>query len=816
MCISLYFAVASQAVSQPPAGQTGQGVVSGEIRGQVIEAGSEEPLEYVNIVLIREADSTMVGGGITDQRGYFHLSGVPGGAYQLQMSFIGFEPMSVDGIVVNRQNPEVNLGRILFSPVAAWMDEVTIVAERDMLMFNLDKKVYAVGSDLTATGGSALEILEGIPSMVVDMDGRISLRGSTNVAILIDGRPSFLVSLDQVPATMIDRVEVITNPSARFDPDGTSGIVNIIMKKQRQRGTNGMVNLNLGTGNKANGSVNLNHRVDRVNLFGNFDFRLHQMQGLNVSDRNLITIPGDTIRQLSQHEDFYRRGLFNNLRLGTDIFFNDRSTLTLSGNLNIRDTRPRNYSQVDVFMPAYHELTTTMERRFEGLGQEYIMAYTHDFSQPGQQLTADLFFATSTGKMKRDISVGSIGIPDQTEIKYEDSSSPGTVFTVQTDYIHPTGENGRFEVGYKSIFRNLEDDFRFYDFNPGSGQFEHNPDFTNHFMYNEAIHAIYGIYAMSFGHVRIQGGVRAEQHTSASEQKVSGEEHDRLLRNLFPSLHLEYATGEKHSLSASYSRRINRPPVSMLNPFVNYSDPMNISFGNPFLKPEYINAYEVGHQYAENRRSVSTVLFYRSITDMISREMTIYGQNNPQTRTTFDNLRNGTSYGLELTGSYPFTSWWRMTGNASFFHTYMEDEKLPDWEHRGNSWMIQGTSGFTVLKRFDLQARFHYHSPLVTAGRTSGGGCQQHGGQGVLNEVYYLDLAIRTDLLQGRGSLTVRLSDVFKTRTFDMFTHGESFTSHLLRTTESRVLFVGFTYRFNEYRQRAERNREGSLLDEME
>jgi outer membrane receptor for ferrienterochelin and colicin len=796
--------------------QADQNRARGILSGQVVESISKKPLEYVNISLFRQQDTTLVQGGISQKDGRFHIGEVPRGTYRIRFSFMGFETLWLEDQRITEQEPVLHLGQLAMHPGTGMLDAVTVTADRAMLVFDLDKRVYAVGSDLTATGGSAIDVMEAIPSVSVDFEGRISLRGSQNVTILVDGRPSHFTGLDQVPATMIDRIEVITNPSARYDPDGTSGIINIILRKQRQRGTNGMANVNLGTGSKANGSVHLNHRIDRLNLFGNYDFRLQQMTGLNLNDQDRINQAGDTLVFIRQAEDFYRKGLFNNARLGADYFFSDRQVLSISATYNLRDTRPRNYSQVGLHIPEYRDLETSMERHFRGFGQEYVLSYSHGFGQNGGKLLADAFFSGSSGELARDVVVEPVASPQDREVMYEQSDAPGSLFSLQADLTVPLGGATLLETGLKTLGRNVEDDFRFFDRNPVTQQYDLNNTYSNHFLFRESIHSLYGILSHGFGKFRLQAGLRAEQHDIRTEQRTTGEESDRSLRNLFPSAHLRYAQDDAHSLSANYSKRVNRPSISMLNPFVNYSDPMNIGFGNPELQPEYIHSWELGYHYSANGRNVNTVFFYRQTNDIISRQMTLYSPDNPQTQTTFENLHHGISCGVELLAGLPLTRTWRFSGNLSYFNMRLEDDRLPDWKHEGDSWMIQGTSNWTILRRFDLQARFHYHSPTVTAGRTTGGGCQQHGGQGILNEVYYLDLALRTDVMRGNGTITLRLSDVFKTRTFDMYTYGDSFTSSLLRTTDSRVLFIGFTYRFNEYRQRQERDRGPSLLDELE
>ena len=814
--LSIIFLLFSTPLSGTITGTSEEQQQLGALKGRVVESVSGQPLEYVNIVVLDQQDGKVITGGISDDDGYFSVNNIPWGEYNVRMSFIGFEPLTLENISFSATNSLEDLGTVQIKPGDELMEDITIRAEREILTLNLDKRVFVVDRDISTTGGSALEIMESLPSVTVDYEGRVSLRGSSNVTILVDGRPSHLVSLDQLPATMIDRVEVITNPSARHDPDGTSGIINIVMKKSRQHGTAVMISTNAGTGDKYNGSVNLNHRIDNWNFFGNYDFRIHSMEGFNITDRDRITNEGDTLRQLHQYEDFLRNGTFHNFRAGTDFFIDHRNTVTLMGTFNLRDTRPRNYSEIDLFLPEEGGMSTSMERQFEGFGREYVLNYTREYDQEGREFVADLFYALSDGDTYRDVVVDPADPDMPEETKYVESSAPGQVFTFQVDYSHPLSERSRIETGVKSIYRYMEDDFRFFDIDRETGNREINTDYTNHFLYSESILSAYGIYSVSSGRFQVQGGLRAEQHASDAEQRITLEEFDRSFFSLFPSAHVRYLLDENNSFLLNYSRRINRPGISLLNPFVNYSDPMNISFGNPELKPEYINSYELGYRYSENRTEMNAVLFYRKTEDIISREMTLMGGDNPATHTTFENLQAGTSFGIELVANFPLTSWWRLNGNVSYFYTHLEDERLPDWEHEGDSWMLNLTSNWTILKRFNLQSRFYYHSPQVTAGRTTGGGCQQHGGQGIQDATYYLDLGLRTDILNGNGTVSLRLSDVFKSRGMDMHTYGESFTSGLSRRSQSRVLFLGFTYRFNDYRDRQERERDRSLLDEIE
>ncbi len=795
-----------------------QGMVFGQksqnisIRGMVVESLSHQPMEYVNVVVFPHGGDRMLKGGITKENGRFEIDELTPGSYDVRFSFMGFETLLLEAVVL--ESVDVDMGQVELAPGDEMLEAVTVSADRDLLMLSLDKTVFTVGRDMTATGGSAIDVMESIPSVAVDYDGKVSLRGSSNVTILIDGRPSNFQSLDQIPATMIDRIEVVTNPSARYDPDGTSGIINIVMKRERQHGTNGMISLNAGTGDKYNGSIHLNHRVNRWNVFGNYDFRVHGMEGFNINDRDRITVEGDTVRQMHQYETFLRTGYFNNFRLGSDFLIDDKNTISISAALNLRDTRPRNYSDVDLFIPDPHTLATSMERRFLGIGQEYVLNYTRSFDQKGRTLLADVFYSASSGETTRTISEQTMNhVADRYELE---SFAPGSVFAFQSDYVHPMGEKGRFELGAKTIWRHLEDDFRFYNLQQSGSEPILNELFSNYFLYNETIHSAYGIINRGIGMFQVQAGLRAELHTKEAEQRTTDEFFDASIFNVFPSAHVRYLATESDAFSLSYSKRVNRPGVSLLNPFVNYSDPMNLSFGNPQLNPEYIHSYELGYQRNKSGMSFGSVLFYRQTEDIISREMTIFGGDNPQTHTTFRNLKSSTSAGIELVANLPLASWWRLSGNVSYFYLSLEDDALSDWSHSGDSWMLQLNSDWSLGSNYNIQARFHYRSPEVSVGHISGSGCQQHGGQGILDAMYYLDLGFRANVLQGRGSINLRLNDALQSRNFDMFTYGDQFTSDLSRRSQSRVLFLGFTYRFNEYRQRTERPMEGSLLDELD
>jgi len=792
-----------------------------KITGTILNAENNQPVEYANIVLFRAKDSTMVSGTITDTKGYFTMDKLPFGKFYATINFIGFGTQKVEGIILNPKAPEYSLGTVKFKPQAVKISEVTVTSEKKMLDYNLDKKVINVSENIATIGGTAVDIMQNIPSVTVDIDGNVTLRGSSNVTILVDGRPSGLTSLDQIPASMIEKVEIVTNPSAKYDPDGMSGIINIVLKKKRTLGYYGMASANIGTGNKYNGSVNLNYRQNKLNLFVNYDVRSFAMEGYSKTNRTSFL--NDTASFLFQNQDFNRKGNFQNIKLGSDYFINSKNTLSASILYNTRAFISREqtsyfnknytYNLID-----YYDNKSKSKNNNDGL--EYSLNYKKTFDKPQQEWTTDLFYSNSNGENNINANqqlynIDSTLANNTPSLKKTLTDAINQNITLQSDYVQPIGDGGRLETGYKYSYKNndLNYSMDYYDYTTSDWLLD--TISSNHYLYNEQIQAAYLIYSNTLKGFQYQVGLRGEYAQTISNQKTSNFKYTNNYLGIYPTIHLKYEFSEKQALQLSYSRRINRPSYRSLNPFINYSDPVNLSAGNPNLDPEYINSYELSHDLNWKATTLNSSIFYKQIDNIISSKTIL--NSDGTTLTSFDNLNSGISYGLEFILSQRIAKWWKANANYSYFRTTFYGNNINEAAKDGYSWNTKINTSITILKNLDIQVSFNYSAPIVTVSNSSEmRPFNSGGGQGKQKENYFADLGMKKEFFDGKLTADIRISDIFKSIKYDITTYGDNFTSSTIRRRESRVVFFGLSYKINGGLKQKNRKKSGDGSDDGE
>jgi len=777
-------------VAQPPAGAKRPPI--GRLSGSVFSKNTDIPIEYAAITLRSGRDSSIVTGTITNQDGVFFLDQIPAGRYQARISFIGYKTTDIKNITITPQKPEVVLATVYLEPITLDLGSVTVTGEKKALQYNLDKKIITIDNSLTTIGGTATDIMETIPSVTVDIDGNVSLRGSSSVTLLVDGRPSQIISLDEIPASMVERVEIITNPSARYDPEGMSGIINIILKKKRSPGYNGMLLLNAGTGDKYNSSINLNYRLNKFNLFVNYDYRLAHMTGSSVMNR--ISTRNDSTFYLDQDQESRRQMQFHNFKFGGDYFINNYNTLSLSALYNLRSFSNNDNTDFS-YTDGDNHFTRLTAGDFHNHGQEYGFNYKKTFTQPQRELTADLFYSSSTGKDDEATSQTDSVSQAFPELQNTYSDRTNRAITIQSDYVQPLGEHSRFETGYKSTFRRNDSDYHLLDYDYSSTTWKTDSIVSNHFIYDQNINAIYGIFSREVGRLQSQIGLRIEQANTISNLITSNQKFQKDYFSLFPSTHFRYTLTETQGLQLSYSRRINRPRPGQIVPFIDYSDPLNLFSGNPKLKPEYIDVAELEHSFANRKTSITTSLFYRQVNGMITRLTGL--QEGGVTYTTYQNLNNGISYGLESVITQKFTPWWRINADFSYFHNQLSGTGIAAAEaNESSSWNARINSFFRIAKNTDFQIMLFYFSPSVGV---SGGGRGFHGfSQGRTRENYFVNLGAKHNFMDGRISVFMRVSDIFKTQKFGQTVYGDNFETTSVRRLDSRIIFFGISYKINE------------------
>jgi len=744
----------------------------GTVKGKVIDATTKQPIDYANITLFSPKDSSVVTGGVSNESGVFQITDVRPGRFFAKVSFIGYKTNLVRNIIITPTKNIVDLGTISITSTAVNLNEVVVKGDKDMVVTNLDKQVINVDKDLSSSGGTALDVMQNIPALTVDIDGNVSLRGNSNVTILIDGKPSGLAGLQSsdvltaIPASSIKSVELVTNPSAKYDPDGTAGIINIVLKKKSNLGFNGVFNVSAGTGNKYNGSANLNYRTGDLNFFGNFGGRLADDSRIGFTNKTFYNTGYNSY--LNQNSSSVDKRDMGNINLGTDYLLNY-------------------YAAVNNTMRLVNSYN-------------YTTSYKKEFDQKDQVLTADVIY--SNNFMVSDASTNNIFYSDGFPSTLIDNKSNNfnNEWTVQSNYVNPLGDSNRLEAGFKSYYRHMGMDYNFYNFDPNTNELVNNSARSNNFDYKEQIHAIYGIYSGATGNLKYQAGLRGEYASTDSKLLNNNLAFNNTYRSLYPSAYLAYDFTPLQELKINYSRRVDRPNPWQINPFINYSDSLNLSSGNPDLQPQYTNSYEFGYSTILFDFNVTSSLFYKQTDGLMTQINTLIG--NGVTETTWENIANEKNYGAEFIGNGTLFPWWRLNGNVSYFRRDINDENYTtSGNNHSYSWTARINSTWLLSKTFSFQVSSTYNSKSVTA-------------QGTNNAVYFTDLAIKNDFSRDL-SMTLRVSDIFDTRKFAGETIGTNFISYNEGRRISRAIFLGFTYNINNYKPAKEKVKDINLDEEI-
>jgi ferric enterobactin receptor len=777
------------------------------LTGKVVDAGTQQPLEFAAVSLFVQADSSLVNGIITDESGLFTLEAPPG-LYFLKIEFLGYQPKIIHDLELLPQDQEVDLGMIDIEPQATTLGEVVVEAEAGQVQMALDKKIYNVSKDLNAMGGTAQDILDNVPSVQVDVEGNVSLRGSENVRILIDGKPSGLIGISgtgglrQLQANLIDRVEVITNPSARYEAEGMAGIINIVLKKERQKGVNGSFDLTTGYPNNHMGAVNLNFRTDKLNLFANTGLSYRRFPGEGSLYQEVYR--GDTTLLTQQSEDRERGGWGGNLRLGADYFVNPKNILTTAftyrkGKENNDETIEYRDYLFSLDNPTDISLRSDDETEDE-LNLEYALTYRRNFAREGHELVADLRYQDNTEDESSDLREQFFD-PDwtpagQADLIQRSQNKEGERRLIgQVDYVHPFGEEGKFEAGWRSSIRRIKNDYLVEEW--ADDIWASLPGLSNNFRYDEDIHAAYLIYGNKHGRFSYQLGLRPELSLVTTELMQTGEVNDRRYLDLFPSAHFTYDLPADNAVQISYSRRLRRPRFRDLNPFFSFSDNRNFFTGNPELDPEFTHSIELGHLKYWEEASLSSAIYYRHTDGEIERIRRIQEDGTFLTRP--ENLGTEDAFGIDLNASFNPYRWWKLDGNGNFFRSITNGENVDESFYRDTySWFTRVTSRFTIWKKLDAQLRFHYRAPQETT-------------QGKRKSMSSLDLAASMDVLGQSGTLTLSVRDVFNTRRYRFISEGEDFYSEGRFQRRSTMVTLSLNYRLNQSKQN---RREGGRREE--
>ncbi len=779
-----------------------------KVTGKIVDGASNAPLGYASIRLFKTTDSSFVSGAITDETGGFIVD-ISAGTYYALSEFIGYKPNYTTNIKVSAANSPLDLGSIKVAASAKTLDEVTVQAEKSSMELTLDKKIFNVGKDLANAGGSAVDILTNVPSVAVDVEGNVSLRGSGNVRILIDGKPSGLVSikgasgLAQLQGSMIERVEIITNPSARYEAEGMGGVINIVLKKERKEGINGSFDIITGHPTNFGGAANVNYRKKNLNFFINYTMSYHNTPGRNFVYQELYRNDSTFIMERDMKSNL--KGMANSARGGIDYYFNSKNVLT--GAYTWRTSKGKRFSTLNYrdYLSSLSNMTSYTRRTQDETetepNSEYALTYKKTFNRKGQEFTADVRYLDNwedsdqyyhENVYKPDGSPSGIPPLLQRAVNYETEKQ----LLFQADYVHPFGKDGKIEAGGRSSSRDMTNDYTVTQQNSDGG-WTTLPGLTNDFLYEENINALYGMIGNKTGKFSYQGGVRAEWTGVTTTLRTTNEVNARKYANLFPSVHLTYDFAKQNAFQLSYSRRVRRPQYNDLTPFATYSDNRNYWSGNPDLNPEFTNAFELGHIKYLNKGSLTSSIYYRHTNGKIISIRTVNEDGSSYTRP--ENLGTEDAYGAEFAGSFNPYQWWKLDGSANFFRAITDGTGVDEeFQSDTYSWFVRAMSRFTLWKNTDVQLRGNYEAPQQTP-------------QGRRKALATLDLAATRDILKGNGTLTLTVVDVFNSRKFRSITEGANFYARNSSQGRLRQINLTLNYRLHQAKKKPKESLEGEF-----
>jgi len=776
------------------------------ITGSVIDSATSKPIEFAAVTLTLQTDSTIISGGITDAAGKFTINITKPGTYMLHYRYIGYTEANKK-IEIKSGTAVFFAGKMVLYQNAMALDGVNITAEKSYFQNSIDKKIYNIEKDIVASAGSASDALQTIPSVVIDIDGNISLRGNEGVIIFIDGKPSGIVGsnmnaiLEQIPASSIESIEVVTNPSARYEAEGNSGIINIVLKKNKKAGLNGNITAGVSTTPKYEGGVSLNFRNQKFNFYSNYSYVNDDRNGSGSMFRK--TFDADTTFYLNSLSNSNSKSQMHMARTGLDYYINDKTTIGLSGSFHTNKSDKSD--GVDyTFLNLDSVLTSTSIRNTFSLneGSNYNIGTTFrkTFDSPKHLLTADAFYSKGDGSDESNydeqfFDTDNILIGDPL-LQFVSRPSINTDASIGTDYVRPFKNGNQLETGIKYTKEIKDNTLYSESFDDIINDWDIDDSLNNQFKYNEDVVAAYLIWNSSYKKFGYQLGLRAEQTYTNSELVTTNEVFNNDYFGLFPSVHIAYKFNEETELGASYSRRIDRPNSWFLNPFPDYSDPYSFRVGNPFLEPEYENSYEIAFTKDFKKHSLSASVYYNQTLNEISPYSVV--DTDGISVMTFQNYNNEEKYGVELVGKNEFYKWWNVTSSVNFNQTLVNAENLEVGLNNSQfTYNIRVMSIFQVLKQTAFQLTFSYNTPWTFA-------------QGESQPIYFLDAGLKSDFFQNKLSVNLSMSDVFNTRIWEGYSEGINFYSEYSRKRQSQIGTLKLTYKFGQQ----DNKRRGGRMDE--
>lgn len=772
-----------------------------KVSGKIIETNTKQPLEYATFILT-DTKTKQVFGDVTNMEGNFSFK-LPKGNYNIKVEFIGFKTKTLP--TKNLQN-DTSFGIITLSEDSETLDEVEIIAEKSTVEIRLDKKIYNVGKDMTIKGGNASDVLDNVPSVNVDAEGAVSLRGNEDVRILINGKPSALVGLSgtealrNLPADAIEKVEVITSPSARYDAEGTAGILNIILRKGKVIGFNGSIGLTVGNPDQVNIAPNLNYRTNKLNLFSNLGYTYRNGPGRAEFETRYLDEDQNITDYLVQDRDYDRIRKNFNGSIGLEYFINDESSIT--GTFTYQNSKGDDFSVNESYSREnLNSLINSSTRTINEISNEdtkqFALNYSNKFDDKGHILTVDLQYSDNYEEQISEILEN--GSFDSTNDEYTDVQS----YLLQIDYVLPLKEKSQLELGHKTEVDNLSSNFLTTD--------DLGEVIDQVLNFDQTIYSYYTQYGNKINKMSYLLGLRAE--TTEIELDLEGSNNIAASKDyteLFPTVNLGYEFNDNDNISLGYNRRIRRPRNRFLNPFRTQSSATFIFVGNPDLDPTFTNSFDLGYNTRIKKVTFGTSIYYQESTNPFYVVSRTIDNGTVEIRQPI-NLDSENRYGFEANANYSPFKWMRLSGSFNFFsfktdaftYSYVEDgitENIDLEEVQSTSWFTRFNSRITLPAKIEWQTRVMYRGPQKTAQTDREG-------------MFVTNLAFSKDILKDKASLVLNVSDLFNTRKRELITYNENRSNPESITDlefqwRVRQINLTFTYRFNQKKKREKKERE--------
>ena len=770
------------------------------ITGKIVEKQTNTPLEYATAIFKHKQDAKKVFGATANEKGMFSVEIVPG-TYDVSFEFLSFKNKTIANQTYTESK---SLGTIFLEEEATSLKEVEVVAERTTVELKLDKKIYNVGKDMLVKGGTASDVLDNVPSVSVDVEGNVSMRGNENVKILIDGKPSGLAginvaeALKQLPADSVEKVEVITNPSSRYEAEGGAGIINIVLRKGKANGLNGSVILSVGEPANNGISASFNKRTDHFNFFTNSGYSYRKNPGNFLFDSQYFNSNGTSRGYVYEDRKLNRKSDGYNVNLGFDWNLDEKRTAVLTNSFSIRENDGESAEDVIYYNydANYSPLPTTYRNNYPvkySKDKEFATNFIKKFKKDEHQLTFDFSYSENIENEVASIFDAQNGNDRNTNMQNQNRK------LFQTDYVLPLGKNSRFEIGYRGSFQNNN---TFFDT-------QNQPLYRQNLEYKEYINAAYSQFGSKIDKISYFLGVRYEHSDIHINSLLTNNFNNKKYGYFFPTATLGYTIDDSKSASISYSKRINRPRGRFLQPITTFTSAINVFQGNPSIDPSLTDAFDISFLKRWKNVSLNTSAYVNFTTDaflFIRKESGNFTPSGtPIMINTPINLATERNYGFEFTLNYSPYKWWKLNGNFNFFRNetngdytysnYLSQPITQNFDNEAYTWFTRINSKITLPYKIDFQLKGTYNAPQTNA-------------QGKSLGVAVADLAFSKDVLKDKGTIALNASDLFNTRKRRVEVYiPNSLKSYSEMQFRERQITLSFTYRFNQSKKEKENTR---------